>query len=211
MIRVFIVAAASRAQRELASLFENAPDIEVVATGTSLDDVSEDWEELDALVICDAGDSNDDLLELLGENGLPREIPVLLVFEQSTPEKVHRAIQRGIRGILAADARPAQLISALSAVAKGLMVFQPNEYSFATGSAQLGNGEVAELSELLTPREREVLQLLSSGLGNKQIAAHLQISEHTAKFHVASILGKLGASSRTEAVSLGLRRGLILL
>ena len=53
--------------------------------------------------------------------------------------------------------------------------------------------------------------MLASGLGNKQIAAYLKISEHTAKFHVASILSKLGASSRTEAVSMGLRRGLILL
>jgi DNA-binding NarL/FixJ family response regulator len=53
--------------------------------------------------------------------------------------------------------------------------------------------------------------MLASGLGNKQIAAHLKISEHTAKFHVASILGKLGASTRTEAVSIGIRRGLVLL
>lgn len=53
--------------------------------------------------------------------------------------------------------------------------------------------------------------MLASGLGNKEIAAKLAISEHTVKFHVASILGKLGATSRTEAVSLGIRRGLILL
>ena len=67
-----------------------------------------------------------------------------------------------------------------------------------------------ELREALTPRESEVLQMLASGLGNKEIAAKLAISEHTVKFHVASILGKLGASSRTEAVSLGIRRGLVL-
>jgi len=52
---------------------------------------------------------------------------------------------------------------------------------------------------------------LAAGLSNKEIAARLKISEHTAKFHVAAILGKLGASSRTEAVSVGMRRGLILL
>jgi DNA-binding NarL/FixJ family response regulator len=68
-----------------------------------------------------------------------------------------------------------------------------------------------ELAEALTPREGEVLQMLASGLGNKEIAAKLAISEHTVKFHVASILGKLGATSRTEAVSLGIRRGLIML
>jgi DNA-binding NarL/FixJ family response regulator len=70
---------------------------------------------------------------------------------------------------------------------------------------------LAELPEPLTRREREVLQMLASGLGNKLIAARLVISEHTVKFHVASILGKLGAGSRTEAVSIGIRRGLVLL
>jgi DNA-binding NarL/FixJ family response regulator len=68
-----------------------------------------------------------------------------------------------------------------------------------------------ELAEPLTPRESEVLQMLASGLANKEIAAKLAISEHTVKFHVASILGKLGAGSRTEAVALGIRRGLVLL
>jgi DNA-binding NarL/FixJ family response regulator len=65
--------------------------------------------------------------------------------------------------------------------------------------------------EPLTAREREVLELLGEGLSNRQIAERLGISEHTAKFHVASVFGKLGASSRTEAVSRGVRRGLITL
>jgi DNA-binding NarL/FixJ family response regulator len=71
--------------------------------------------------------------------------------------------------------------------------------------------QLVELAEPLTPRESEVLQMLASGFANKTIAARLKISEHTVKFHVASILGKLGAGSRTEAVSLGIRRGLVLL
>jgi DNA-binding CsgD family transcriptional regulator len=63
----------------------------------------------------------------------------------------------------------------------------------------------------LTPREIEVLGMLAEGLGNKTIARRLGISEHTVKFHVGSILAKLDASSRTEAVTLGARRGLIML
>ena len=63
--------------------------------------------------------------------------------------------------------------------------------------------------EHLTPREREVLEMMSEGLSNKEIAAQLKISPHTVKFHISSILGKLGASSRTEATTIGLRRGLI--
>jgi DNA-binding NarL/FixJ family response regulator len=63
--------------------------------------------------------------------------------------------------------------------------------------------------EDLTTRESEVLRLVSMGLGNKEIAARLAISEHTAKFHISSILSKLQAGSRTEAVSVGIRKGLI--
>src|SRR5207245_11423764 len=70
--------------------------------------------------------------------------------------------------------------------------------------------EVAdELSEEITSRETEVLRMLAQGLVNKEIAARLGISEHTVKFHISSILDKLGASTRTEAVTLGVRRGLI--
>jgi DNA-binding CsgD family transcriptional regulator len=67
----------------------------------------------------------------------------------------------------------------------------------------------AELSEEITSRETDVLRMLAQGLVNKEIAARLGISEHTVKFHISSILDKLGASTRTEAVTLGIRRGLI--
>ena len=212
MTRVFIVAALLRARRELASLLDDAPDVEVVGTASGLEGATEDWEELelDVLLIRDTGESSENLLDLLEDTGLARQIPVLLILEQATRNKVNRAIQLGVRGILPAVV-PMQLTSALGAVAKGLLVFHPSELSFAAAATSAGNGDGPELWEPLTPREREVLQMLASGLGNKQIAARLKISEHTAKFHVASILGKLGASSRTEAVSLGLRRGLILL
>jgi DNA-binding CsgD family transcriptional regulator len=71
--------------------------------------------------------------------------------------------------------------------------------------------EFSDLVEQLTSREREVLDLMSAGLSNRQIAMQLGISEHTAKFHISSVLGKLGASSRTQAVTRGIRTGLIAL
>jgi len=64
------------------------------------------------------------------------------------------------------------------------------------------------LSEEITPRETDVLRMLAEGLVNKDIAARLGISEHTVKFHISSILDKLGASTRSEAVTLGIRHGL---
>jgi DNA-binding NarL/FixJ family response regulator len=63
----------------------------------------------------------------------------------------------------------------------------------------------------LTPREIEVLRMLAEGLGNREMASRLGISDHTVKFHISSILDKLGASTRTEAVTMGIRMGIILL
>jgi len=71
--------------------------------------------------------------------------------------------------------------------------------------------ERLELVEELTEREIEILRKLAEGLGNRQIASGLAISEHTVKFHISSILDKLRASSRTEAVTIGIRMGLVLL
>ena len=211
MTRVFIVAAPLRSRRELTALLDDASDVEVVGTASSFAGAEEDWEELDVLLIRDSSESTDELFDSLEDSGLLRQPPVLLLLEQATQNKVNRAIQLGIRGVLPADVAAVQLISAVVAVAKGLVVLPPGELALAAASTRTRNGGAAELFEPLTPREKEVLQMLASGLGNKQIAAYLKISEHTAKFHVASILSKLGASSRTEAVSMGLRRGLILL
>ncbi len=211
MTRVFIVAAVLRARRELTALLDDAPKVEVVGTASSLEGAAEGWEELDVLLVRDSSESIDELLDSLEDNDLARQTPILLLLEQATQNRVNRAIQLGIRGVLPAEVAPEQLLSAVAAVAKGLLVLQPGEQALSAAFTQSRNGESAELFEPLTPREKEVLQMLASGLGNKQIAGCLKISEHTAKFHVASILGKLGASSRTEAVSLGLRRGLILL
>ncbi len=83
--------------------------------------------------------------------------------------------------------------------------------SYISRDFELDNIDVILPDEALTAREREVLELLSRGLPNKLIAHRLQISEHTVKFHVSSIYAKLGASSRTDAVSRGVRRGLITL
>jgi len=104
-------------------------------------------------------------------------------------------------GILETDASPEKIVQAIKSVASGLIVID--------GVFGVQRSDEDPLAELLTPRETEVLRLLADGSGNKEIAAHLNISEHTIKFHIRSILGKLGASSRTEAVSRGLRHGLI--
>src|SRR5712692_10856440 len=111
--------------------------------------------------------------------------------------------------LLPPDATADQLVAAVQATAQGLAVYPANGASPGLLKTPV---EVSDpLQEPLTPRELEVLQLVSEGLSNKLIARKLSISEHTVKFHVSSTYAKLGAASRTEAVSLAARRGLITL
>jgi len=122
-----------------------------------------------------------------------------------------RALPLAGWGILPLDSSPSELQAALVAVANGLVTLP-----LALAEQLLGQrGPVAvpslERADPLTAREREVLQLVSQGLSNKLIARELQVSEHTVKFHVSSIFAKLGAASRTEAISRGARQGLITL
>ena len=70
--------------------------------------------------------------------------------------------------------------------------------------------ELDPSGQILTPREIEVLRMIAEGLGNKEIASRLRISDHTVKFHISSIFAKLGVSSRTEAVIVGIRQGLVM-
>jgi len=107
---------------------------------------------------------------------------------------------------LPSDVDAAALVAAVRAAAVGLIVLDPT-VAGATGVHT--HSRVSEGGESLTAREREVLQLVAEGLPNKAIARELGISEHTAKFHVGSLLGKLGAASRTEAVTLATRRGIL--
>jgi NarL family two-component system response regulator YdfI len=119
--------------------------------------------------------------------------------------------------LLPRDASGEQLRAALDAVSQGLVTIDPSiaERLFASRAGVIAEAaapppeSVAETSDHLTTREREVLQLVAEGLPNKTIARRLAISDHTVKFHVASLMTKLGAASRTEAVHLGARRGMV--
>ena len=131
-------------------------------------------------------------------------IPVVLLLDPANSAVLSSVLRAGIRGVLSLDATPREIESALAAVNGGLVVTAPE---FLTGL----HSNPDELAEPLSERESEVLDLLAEGLSNKLIAHRLSISEHTVKTHVAAIFAKLGASSRTEAVSQAIRRGLVML
>ena len=136
---------------------------------------------------------------------------VALTGTARRPEIV-RALQSGVRGVIARESHPSEITAALQAASDGLAVMSPEVLDvLLPQSHDLEESEALSLDEPLTARETEVLTLLAGGAGNKEIATRLGISEHTAKFHVSSILAKLGAGSRAEAVARGYREGLILI
>jgi DNA-binding NarL/FixJ family response regulator len=164
--------------------------------------------ESEAEVVSDAAEAEVALwdgqharLDELGELGVPA---VAIVDDESHSAA---ALAAGARGAILRSADGASLWAALVAVRHGLTVL---DAAFAPAPAAPSPPRL-RLAEELTAREREVLALLSRGLSNKQIAGELDISEHTAKFHVNAILGKLGAASRTEAVVVAVRHGLVAL
>lgn len=212
MIRVFIVAASPLARAGLQSLISTR-EVEVVGSVAGLELLAGEWPELEAdiVLIETAGEQFDELVVSLAGSQLASEFAIAILSDQFEPKQIGEALRAGVRAVLRSDVSADQLIPALEAVAAGLTVMHGAEVAAMFPVAEPASRALAELAEPLTPRESEVLQMLASGLANKEIAARLAISEHTVKFHVASILGKLGAGSRTEAVSLGIRRGLVLL
>ncbi|NBD09793.1 MULTISPECIES: response regulator transcription factor [Corallococcus] len=134
--------------------------------------------------------------------------PVLaLVADEAAGEL---ALGAGARGLLFRDVSPGMLVAALHAVSRGLAVFDPGLTQVRAAPRSTAPSG-APGPDTLTPREREVLGLLAEGLSNKAIADRLDISEHTAKFHVNAVLAKLGVQRRTEAVVRAARMGLVTL
>jgi len=213
VIRVFIVAPSPLARAGLQDLLV-ARGVDVVGTAASIDSLNDRAPDahVGVLLIDASGDNSESILSSIADSDLALETSIVLLTDRPGGAWSNEALRSGVRAILPADIPPDQLIAALQAASVGLVVFHPADVSAALAAAPAATSQsLAELAEPLTRREREVLQMLAAGLGNKEIAARLNISDHTAKFHVASILGKLGAATRTEAVSLGIRRGLILL
>jgi len=148
---------------------------------------------------------------LLGSSREPSSRRVVLLAEDLTRAEIVRLMQSGVQAILPRDSSASEITSALEAVSEGLVAFSPDFLRLLLPASEGAEQDFEYLNDPLTARETEVLALLAAGAGKKKIAAQLRISEHTAKFHVSSILSKLGATTRTEAVSRGYRLGLILI
>ncbi len=207
MIRLLIAAPSAIVRAGLESVGAQAPGIEVVGSaGLAGLSVAIDRYQPDVVLAAvdrHSDEPPEDLMALAGRAGTPA-IVVLAPDLQSS--WTGDALRAGIRAVLPGDIGAREILAAVEAVAAGLAVLHPQDISALVAERVLPAGQV----QALTPREVQVLAMLAEGHGNKTIAWKLGISEHTAKFHVASILSKLNAGTRTEAVTLGIRRGLIM-
>jgi DNA-binding NarL/FixJ family response regulator len=129
------------------------------------------------------------------------DTPAVLLAAEPNTAMVRSAARVKIHSVLPIEVTAHQLVTAISATVAGFAVTLPRLVP--------APAEPMRLTEELTAREVEVLRLMARGQRNKQLAAQLKISEHTAKFHVSSVLAKLGARTRTEAVTIGMTRGLV--
>jgi DNA-binding NarL/FixJ family response regulator len=135
-----------------------------------------------------------------------RTPPVIVLASAPHEAWTARARRDGVRAVLRHDASAEELAGAIAATRAGLLAVHPDAVAAAPAAtaAPAAGGATA-----LTPREHDVLEMMAEGMSNRAIAVRLKISRHTAKFHVASVLTKLGVRSRTEAVTAGVRQGLI--
>lgn len=214
-MRILIGASSQVVREGLESLLGVAPTFNVVGSfsvGRALariEDLQPD------VLLLDLESPADDSVLLAMESEAKRFISSIVVLTDSIEDSWSvDALRSGVRAILPRDATSEEIGAAIQATATGLVVLHPDALHsllFPMSSGEVPEEPETDLSDhILTPREIEVLRMMAEGL-NKEIASRLGISDHTVKFHISAMFAKLGASSRTKAVTIGIRQGLIML
>ena len=200
LLRVLVVSLDRLSRAGLATVLDQQPGLSVVGqipgdenSSLPLDVYAPD------VIVWDVSWETETAMDNLGL--LPEDAPPVLALA-ATDNQAAQARAADTRGILSRGSSPETLAAAITALGHGLKVTDP---AVSGGSAPIAPSS----GPLLTPREQDVLRLLAEGLPNKGVASRLEVSEHTVKFHVNSIMGKLNAQSRTEAVTLATRLGLL--
>jgi DNA-binding NarL/FixJ family response regulator len=215
-LRVLVVAGDPLARGGLAALLAAEDAVVVAGRAAPEEDLAEVAHALQVdAIVWDVGWQREDALAPLSEAAL--DLPVVALVPDE--EEAAGALAAGAAGALRRAADGPRIVAALAAVARQLTVVDsafrralpPSARPRPSPDPSAPAADEPPLLEELTTRELQVLRLLAEGLPNKTIALRLEISEHTVKFHVNSLLGKLGAGSRTEAVVRATRLGLILL
>ena len=208
-IRILVVDDHPVVRDGLVAMLATQPDFSVVGQAGGGQDALQLASELQPDVICldleMPGIDGVQVLEALQSAGDPSRVIVFTAYD--TDERIHAALRAGAKGYLLKGAPREELFRAVRVVCQGGSLLEPVVASRLID--QIARGLPSDLPEPLTEREMEVLHLLAQGKTNKEIASELVVTERTVKFHVSSILRKLNASNRTEAVTLAHQLGLI--
>jgi DNA-binding NarL/FixJ family response regulator len=202
--RVLIAAASSTAAARLHRLLERENAVQVLGTIHRIAELASAIADHDPDVVlwhafAEHGELSDDVLAA--------GLPLVVIVDHSEPNWIRQLLAGRIRGLLLGNPGKRELIGAIESAAAGLIAISSSLTPYLRPAAAIAGEE--HHPEHLTAREQEVLEMMMEGLSNKEIAMCLNVSTHTVKFHISSVLGKLGASSRTEAITIGVRRGLI--
>jgi NarL family two-component system response regulator YdfI len=195
VIKVRIKASSMLTRAGLESLLREAPRLHIIAAHPDV-------------LLVEASDSGD----LMSSTDVDRHsAPIVLLADHLDRSELRRVLHSRVRAVLPRDATAVEIIAAIEGVAAGLTVLSSEDMDVLLPAPIEDADHDVLHGERLSARETEVLAMMAEGMANKEIATHLKISEHTVKFHVSSILGKLAVSSRGEAVARGVRDGLIMI
>jgi NarL family two-component system response regulator YdfI len=209
--RVVIGASSAVVRATLVSVLTKNPAFQLIGS-FSVEKAFAQLEDLQPdVVLLDLGSPADEALSIVLESSSEPVSSVLVILADDIDKFLAAdALRSGVRAVLPRAAKPEEIFAAIQASVAGLVVIHPDALGSLLSTAAEKQAELDFSDQILTPREIEVLRMIAEGLGNKEIASKLGISDHTVKFHISSTFAKLGASNRAEAVTLGIRFGLIM-
>jgi len=210
-VRVAVIADSPQVRASLQALVEASPALRFAGSAADAEMLADCLAgSVPNVVVIDVEPEASDTLKAGFDLGHVPSALVLLTDEADS-DWILDALPGGATAILPRDAMPGEIVASIEAAAAGLYVLSPEILGRLLGARKpLRRAASGVPFEILTLREIEVLAMLAEGLGNKEIARQLDISDNTVKFHLSSIFGKLGATNRTEAVMFGMRHGFIM-
>jgi len=213
-IRVFVSSYSASRRAQLENIVRKNKTTMLVGSSYSLTALTRQLREFQPDILL-AEINHADSLSIVRPPTLDEESPsvsTVALIEDPDIAWVVRALRNGLKSILSRNASDEEIITAIRAAFSGSIMLEPDIVEkILERVPDSGSFSSGQLIEELTAREIEVLGMLADGLANKAIAAQLGISEHTVKFHISSVLSKMGAATRTEAVTRGIRNGLIVI
>ncbi len=207
-VRVLIVSGSPLARNGLEALIQPMADLTVAGSGAPTDAASLVSQRQPDVVVFDAGAGDpDDLVPVADLSSAQPGLPIVVLALETDAQAA--ALNLGAAALLPSSVEAEALRAAILSAAQGLVTIARADLAALLRQEAGSRAAVPSMVEALTSRELEVLQLLARGLTNRRIAERLGVSEHTIKFHVAAVLGKLDARTRAEAVARAIRLGLL--